>query len=76
MVRPVVLEKLGRQAAFRHIAAWAKERVDAAEQEKFREVAEDEVLGLREGNFARYQVSLAQFRLWQQIWNPEDDLPA
>ena len=35
--------------------AWAGDNVEADEREKFREVAESELLGLHEGNCARYQ---------------------
>jgi len=34
----------------------------------FREIAEDELLALHEGNFARYQVRPSEFQAWQQVW--------
>jgi hypothetical protein len=35
-----------------------------------REVAETELLGLHEGNFARYAIRPAEFAAWQEAWNP------
>ena len=57
-----------RQAAF-HIGAWAAERVDAAARARFREVAERELLGLHEGNFARYRITPSEFAAWQTAWS-------
>ena len=36
----------------------------------FREVAENELLGLHEGNFARYPIRPREFAAWQEIWDP------
>ena len=36
----------------------------------FREVAETALLGLHEGNFARYAIRLGEFAAWQKAWNP------
>ncbi len=69
IVRIVVLERLDRRTAFARIAAWAGENVAASERERFREVTEGEVLGLHEGNFARYQVKPWQFSAWRDVWN-------
>lgn len=69
VVREVVLERLDRKAAVARIAARAGENVDADERERFREVAENELLGLHEGNFVRYQIKPSQFEAWQDVWN-------
>ena len=69
IVRTIVLERLDRKAAFSRIAAWAGRNVEADEQDQFREVTETEVLGLHEGNFARYRIQPSQFRKWQVTWN-------
>ena len=50
IVRTIVLERLDKKAAFSRIAAWAGKNAEADEQAPFREVAENEVLGLHEGN--------------------------
>ncbi len=69
VVRAIVLERLGRKEAFLRIAAWAGDNVEADERNPFREVVENEILGLHEGNVARYRIRLSQFRAWQNIWN-------
>ena len=33
------------------------------------EIAEDALLGLHEGNFARHQITPAEFEAWQHVWN-------
>ena len=42
--------------------------LSAAERERFREVAERELLGLHEGNFARYRVRPSEFAAWREAW--------
>ncbi len=76
IVQTIVLERLGRKAAFSRIAARSRKYVESDEQDRFREVAENEVLGLHEGNFARYRIRPSQFKAWQDIWNePEKQAP-
>jgi Fic family protein len=69
IVRTVVRERLDKRAAFARIAVWAGRTMEAEEQDRFREVAENEVLGLHEGNFARYQIRPSQFEAWRDAWN-------
>ena len=68
-VARIVGEGMNRKAAFEHIRAWAGENVDEDERERFRELAENEILGLHEGNFARHRIRLSQFRAWQPVWS-------
>ena len=69
IVRAIVLERLDRKAAFSRIAAWSGKNIEADEQDQFREVTENEILGLHEGNFARFRIKPSQFREWQDTWN-------
>ena len=69
IVRAIVLERLDRKAAFSRIAAWSGKNIEADEQDQFREVTENEILGLHEGNFARFRIKPSQFREWQNTWN-------
>ena len=59
---------MDKKDASAHVAAWASENIDAAERERFREVAESELLSLHEGNFARYQIRPSAFDAWRQTW--------
>ena len=38
------------------------------ERERFREVAENELLALHEGNYARCQIKPAEFEAWRRVW--------
>jgi Fic family protein len=59
-----------RAAAPSTIAGWADENIAVDERERFRELAESEILNLHEGNFARYQIRPSEFADWQAVWQP------
>lgn len=68
VVGEIVRRRLGRKEAAAHIAAFARDNVKPADRERFREVAENELLALHEGNYARYQIRPAEFEAWREIW--------
>ncbi len=68
VVATVVRSQYHREDAFKYLEEWSTENIPADEREKFVEVAEDEVLALHEGNFARYRVRPSEFDAWQKIW--------
>ncbi len=59
---------MARKAAAAHVAQWIQENVAPADRERFREMAESELLGLHEGNYARYEIRPAEFAAWRQVW--------
>lgn len=69
VVANVVRNQLDRKAALAFLASWAGNNITAEEGGRFREMAETELLGLHEGNFARYQIRPAEFAAWQEIWD-------
>jgi hypothetical protein len=69
IVADIVRRGMDRKAAIGHLASWAAQNIEPAERERFREIAENELLGLHEGNFARYQIRPAEFAAWQQVWS-------
>lgn len=69
IVSEVVRGRMDRKTAGAYIASWAKDNIEADAREKFREVAENELLSLHEGNYARYQIRPAEFAAWQQAWS-------
>lgn len=69
LVGEVVRNRMNRKTAVVHIASWAKKNIAAEDQERFREIAETELLGLHEGNFARYQIRPSEFAAWQTAWS-------
>jgi Fic family protein len=69
IVGEVVRGRMDKKAAAAYVAAWVgKNDIPEAEREKFRDVAEAELVSLHEGNFARYQIRPSEFEAWQQVW--------
>lgn len=73
VVREVVRRTMGRKDAVAHIVSHARDNVEATDHGRFREVAENELLALHEGNFARYQIRPAEFEAWRRVWNGADE---
>lgn len=69
LVGGVVRAGMGRQQATERIAGWTVEHIPQQDRERFRGIAEGELLGLHEGNFARYQIKPSEFEAWGKIWN-------
>jgi hypothetical protein len=67
-VREIVRASMGRTAARAHLIATADQAIPPADREQFVEIVETELLGLHEGNFARYQVRPSEFRTWSESW--------
>jgi Fic/DOC family protein len=68
LVGEVVRGRMGKKDAAVHVANFAAENIQAGERERFRDIAESELLALHEGNFARYQIRPSEFATWQQAW--------
>jgi hypothetical protein len=68
VVADVVRERLDRKAVTAFLTQWAEANIATDERERFREMAEGELLSLHEGNFARYLVRPSEFKSWQEIW--------
>lgn len=73
VVRDIVRRAMGRKDAIAHIVTYARDNVEATDHGRFREVAENELLALHEGNFARYQIRPAEFEAWRWVWNGADE---
>jgi len=67
-VGEVVRARMARKDAAAHIDKKAEEEAASADRERFTEIAQGELLGLHEGNFARYQIRLSEFTEWQAAW--------
>jgi hypothetical protein len=65
LVREVVLAEEHDRQARAHILAFAEANLPREAQDRFRAVAETELSGLHEGNFARYQLRPSQFEAWK-----------
>ena len=70
VVADVIVKVLPPVEAQRHLLAYARQ-LPEADRENFINVVEAELLGLHEGNFARYRILPSQFRAWQPVWKKE-----
>ncbi|MEX2543424.1 MAG: Fic family protein [Trueperaceae bacterium] len=68
LVAEIVRFGMDRKAAASQIASWTNDHINAADRDRFREIAESELLGLHEGNFARYRIRPAEFAQWCATW--------
>jgi hypothetical protein len=69
IVGEVVRGQMDRKATAAYITAWVeKNGIPEADREKFRDMAESELVSLHEGNFARYQIRPSEFEGWQRVW--------
>lgn len=68
IIGEIVRGRMNKKEAFAHLRKWAREHVDEAERDRLTEIVESEILGLHEGNFARYRVSPSEFRAWREAW--------
>lgn len=69
IVGEIVRGRMDRKAALAHVAEWARNNIVADERERFREVAEGELIGLHEGNTARFLIRPSEFEEWQAVWS-------
>ena len=69
LVHIIVVDQLGRRQAFSYIEHWAYQKVGADDREAFREMVEEQVLALHEGNCGNYQIRLVELMAWQEVWN-------
>lgn len=69
LVGDVIRQCMTRGEAHHHVAAWTRLHVDAQERDRFTVMAEAELLGVRESNFARFRVRPSEYHAWKIVWN-------
>ena len=67
-VSEIILAPYNKPQAVAHIRKQAQALVEPADQSRFVEVVETQLMSLHEGNMARYGVKPAQFERWQLQW--------
>ena len=72
LVGDVVRRQMNRKDATAFIGDWISGNIEPEERAKFRELAESDLLGLHEGNFARLQVRPSEFAAWQIAWDNKE----
>jgi hypothetical protein len=68
VISSVLLQKLSKSRASKWIENWSSENIPVKDRPRFAEVVESELIGLHEGNFARYKVRPSEFYAWKQVW--------
>src|SRR5580704_6019341 len=68
LIADLVRVPVSRKDAAARIAAWSQKEIDPRGRRRFAELAEAELIGLHEGNFARYRIRPSEFAAWRQVW--------
>lgn len=68
VVAAVVRAGMDRKDAAARVRQSAAERVPPADQARFAEVVETEIMSLHEGNIARYRLRPAEYQAWRESW--------
>jgi Fic family protein len=68
VIAEVVREAMGKQRAGKAIVDFAVQNIAREDRDRFVEITETELVGLHEGNFARYRVRPSEYYSWKQIW--------
>jgi len=68
LIAELVRGRVGRKDAVARIAAWSETEIDPGDRERFVEIVEAELIGLHEGNFARFRIRPSEFAAWRQVW--------
>lgn len=71
VVSEIIMMRMNRESASKHIERWTVERIDAGMRERFRQVVESDLLALNRENSARFQVRLKEFEAWWEVWAGE-----
>ncbi|MFK8081685.1 MAG: Fic family protein [Granulosicoccus sp.] len=70
VVRELVVQSIPRQIIGKFIKAWAFSHIPVDDQNRFRDVAEVEVISMHEGNYARYRLRHSEFMSWKVVRDP------
>ncbi len=68
VVAAVVRNKFNKSQAAEHINTWTQRNIPREYRDKFRNVAERDLLSLHPGNFVSYRVTQSEFSRWKEAW--------
>jgi hypothetical protein len=69
LIADLVRARVGRGNVVAAVATWTSNQIDPGDRGRFSEVVETELIGLHEGNFARYRIRPSEFAAWRQVWD-------
>ncbi len=68
LIAKIIRGRMDKKAAAAFIKQHASEQVPQQDRARFVEVVETELMGLHEGNMARYRIRPAEYQAWRQHW--------
>lgn len=68
LITMLIRRQAGRKQVGAEITSWSENNITLDDQKAFSRVVEEELIGLHEGNFARYLVRPSEFAAWQEVW--------
>ena len=68
VVGAVARGHMDKKQAAAHVSRWTQVHIEQQDRQRFREIAERELLSLHERNFARYKIRPSEFTAWQKAW--------
>jgi Fic family protein len=71
VVGEIVRLKMNKNKAIQKIQQQSLELIAGVDQPRFIEIVERELLGLHEGNIARYELSSKEYEKWKKIWEAQ-----
>lgn len=69
VIAEIVRGCMDKRQAIVHAAGWTAAHIEPEDRARFQETVESELLGLHEGNFARYQIRPSEFAAWRAAWD-------
>lgn len=71
LVADIVNTGMGKKSAVAAIKEYTVNEIDTADQARFIEVTETELMNLHEGNMARYRIRPSDFSEWKKHWSDD-----
>ena len=75
LVAEVIRGPMDQKRAALHVADWTAGHIVESDCARFVEEAESILIGLHEGNFARYQIRPSEFDAWRKVWDRKSRRP-
>jgi Fic family protein len=67
-VAEIIRARCDRREAVARLRRWAEQSVIGTDRKLFVAAAEETLVGIHEGNFARYRVRPSEFEAWRAVW--------
>lgn len=69
LISHVIKGRMNKKEASSAVSLWASEMIPQEDRNRAVEIAENELLSIHEGNFARYAIRPSEFAAWQEAWS-------